>query len=59
MKLSYQIKTMFNDLKLLFKKQGYLINWKDIEKQNIDQILILFLWHHHFLWKKNKFCGNK
>ena len=34
-----EIKTMFNDLKLLFKKQGYLINWKDIEKQNIDQII--------------------
>ena len=34
-----EIKTMFNDLKLLFKKQGYLINWKDIEKQNIHQII--------------------
>ncbi len=34
-----EIKSMFNDLKILFKKQGYLINWKDIEKQNIDQII--------------------
>ncbi len=34
-----EIKTMFNDLKILFKKQGYLINWRDIEKQNIDQII--------------------
>ena len=34
-----EVKTMFNDLKVLFKKQGYLINWKDIEKQNIHQII--------------------
>tara|TARA_B100001996_G_scaffold370737_1_gene345345 strand:+ start:2092 stop:2739 length:648 start_codon:yes stop_codon:yes gene_type:complete len=33
------IKSMFNDLKILFKKQGYLINWKDLEKQNIDQTI--------------------
>ena len=34
-----EVKTMFNDLTVLFKKQGYLINWKDIEKQNIHQII--------------------
>tara|TARA_B100001758_G_C18212203_1_gene505712 strand:+ start:105 stop:638 length:534 start_codon:yes stop_codon:yes gene_type:complete len=34
-----EVKMMFNDLKVLFKKQGYLINWKDIEKQNIHQII--------------------
>ena len=34
-----EIKSVFNDLKILFKKQGYLINWKDIEKQNIHQII--------------------
>ena len=34
-----EVKTMFNDLKVLFKKQGYLINWKDIEKQNLDQTI--------------------
>ena len=33
------LKTIFKDLKILFKKQGYLINWKDIEKQNIDQTI--------------------
>ena len=33
------LKSIFNDLKILFKKQGYLINWKDIEKQNIDQTI--------------------
>ena len=33
------LKPVFNDLKILFKKQGYLINWKDLEKQNIDQTI--------------------
>ena len=33
------LKSIFKDLKILFKKQGYLINWKDIEKQNIDQTI--------------------
>ena len=33
------IKSIFNDLKILLKKQGYLINWKDIEKQKIDQTI--------------------
>ncbi len=33
------LKSVFNDLKILFKKEGYLINWKDLEKQNIDQTI--------------------
>ena len=33
------LRLIFNDLKKLFKKQGYLINWKDIEKQSLDQTL--------------------
>ena len=32
-------KSNFNEIKILFKKQGYLINWKDLEKQNLDQII--------------------
>tara|TARA_B100001540_G_scaffold276275_1_gene262989 strand:- start:582 stop:1229 length:648 start_codon:yes stop_codon:yes gene_type:complete len=30
------LKFIFNNLKILFRKQGYLINWKDLEKQSID-----------------------
>tara|TARA_B100001250_G_C19795112_1_gene788346 strand:- start:342 stop:986 length:645 start_codon:yes stop_codon:yes gene_type:complete len=30
------LKSIFNNLKILFRKQGYLINWKDLEKQSID-----------------------
>ena len=33
------LKPIFKDLKILFKKQGYLINWKDLEKQNINQTI--------------------
>tara|TARA_B100000965_G_scaffold381602_1_gene379215 strand:- start:2402 stop:3049 length:648 start_codon:yes stop_codon:yes gene_type:complete len=33
------LESVLNDLKILFKKQGYLINWKDIEKQTIDQTI--------------------
>ena len=33
------LKSVFNDLKILLKKQGYLINWKDLEKQNIDHTI--------------------
>ena len=33
------LKLIFTDLKNIFRKQGYLINWKDIEKQTIDQTI--------------------
>ena len=33
------LKLIFNDLKNLFKKQGYLINWKDLEKQTLKQTI--------------------
>ena len=33
------LKFIFNDLKNLFKKRGYLINWKDLEKQTLEQTI--------------------
>ena len=33
------LKSIFNDLKNLFKKKGYLINWKDLEKQTLEQTI--------------------
>ena len=41
---SYEIKfsdlrLIFQNLKGLFKKQGYEINWKEIEKQSLDQTI--------------------
>ena len=34
-----ELKSIFTKLKNLFKKQGYIINWKDIESQNPSQTL--------------------
>ena len=33
------LQLILNDLKNLFKKQGYVINWKDIEKQSLSQTI--------------------
>ena len=33
------LKFIFKDLKNLFEKRGYLINWKDLEKQTLNQII--------------------
>ena len=33
------LKLIFKDLKNLFRKQGYLINWKDLEKQTLYQTI--------------------
>ena len=30
---------IFNDLKKIFEKQGYVINWNELEKQNLDQTI--------------------
>ena len=32
-------KINFHNLKGLFKRQGYQINWKEIEKQSLDQTI--------------------
>ena len=33
------LEVFFVDLKKLFKKRGYVINWKEIEKQSLDQTI--------------------
>ena len=33
------LKFIFKDLKNLFEKRGYLINWKDLEKQTLNQTI--------------------
>ena len=30
---------MFNNLKKIFEKQGYIINWNELEKQGLDQTI--------------------
>ena len=33
------LELIFKNLKNLFKKKGYLINWKELEKQSLNQTL--------------------
>ncbi len=33
------LKIIFNDLKLFFEKRGFIINWKALEKQSLDEII--------------------
>ena len=33
------LKLIFNNFKSLLKKQGYEINWKDLEKQSLDKTI--------------------
>tara|TARA_B100001123_G_C15182671_1_gene975951 strand:- start:42 stop:686 length:645 start_codon:yes stop_codon:yes gene_type:complete len=33
------LKLIFKSLKNLFKKKGYMINWKELEKQDLDQTI--------------------
>ena len=33
------LEIIFKNLKSLFNRQGYLINWKDIEKQSLDETI--------------------
>mgnify|MGYP001445467072 FL=1 len=33
------LELIFKDVKSLFVKEGYVVNWKDLEKQNLDQAI--------------------
>ena len=33
------LELIFKDLKLLFEKQGFIINWKALEKQSLDETI--------------------
>ena len=33
------LKLIFKDLKALFEKRGFIINWKALEKQSLDEII--------------------
>ena len=36
---SPDLELLFQNLKLLFKKKGYIINWKSLEKQNLNDAI--------------------
>jgi Lon protease-like protein len=33
------LESIFNDLKLLFEKKGFIINWKSLEKQDLNETI--------------------
>ena len=33
------LELIFKNLKTLFQKKGYIINWKELEKQDLDQTI--------------------
>ena len=33
------LELVFKDLKSLFEKRGFIINWKELEKQSLDEII--------------------
>jgi Uncharacterized protein, similar to the N-terminal domain of Lon protease len=33
------LELIFKDLKSLFEKRGFIINWKSLEKQSLDEII--------------------
>ena len=33
------LELIFKDLKSLFKKRGFIINWKELEKQSLDETI--------------------
>jgi Lon protease-like protein len=33
------LELIFKDLKLLFEKRGFIINWKELEKQSLDETI--------------------
>ena len=33
------LEMIFKDLKILFEKRGFIINWKELEKQSLDEII--------------------
>ena len=36
------LELIFKDLKTLFKKRGFIINWKELEKQSLDETINFF-----------------
>ncbi len=49
------LKLIFHNLKGLFKKQGYDINWKEIEKQSLDQTINTLSMASPFSLEENKY----
>ena len=43
------LELIFKNLKSLFEKRGFIINWKQLEKQSLDETINALAMAHHFL----------
>ena len=50
------LEIIFKDLKSLFEKRGFIINWKALEKQSLDEIINALAMASPFTLEENKFC---
>ena len=49
------LELIFKDLKSLFEKRGFIINWKALEKQSLNETINALAMASPFSLKKNKF----
>jgi Lon protease-like protein len=48
------LELIFKDLKSLFEKRGFIINWKELEKQSLDETINALAMAHHFLLEEKQ-----
>ena len=54
------LELIFKDLKSLFEKRGFIINWKGLEKQSLDETINALAMASPFtLEEKTSFVGNQ
>jgi Uncharacterized protein, similar to the N-terminal domain of Lon protease len=49
------LELIFKDLKLLFEKRGFIINWKELEKQSLDETINALAMASPFSLEENKY----
>ena len=50
------LELIFKDLKKLFERRGFIINWKALEKQSLDETINALAMASPFSLEENKFC---
>ncbi len=50
------LELIFKDLKKLFERRGFIINWKALEKQSLDETINALAMASHLHLRKSKFC---
>jgi Lon protease-like protein len=48
------LELIFKDLKALFEKRGFIINWKELEKQSLDETINALAMASPFTLEKSK-----